>query len=99
MTTTDKAQFWQAHINAWKTSGLSQTQYCKQQDIRFHNFAYWRTRLNQSKETSTQLLKISGLSTSSRVVLSLPLGIRMDVPVNDLHDVLPLVLRTLRDAL
>lgn len=99
MTSTDKIQYWQAHINAWRKSSLCQAQCCRQQDIKFHNFAYWRTRLNQSKGSSAQLLKLGGVSASSRVVLSLPLGIRLDVSVSDLPDVLPLVLRTLRDAL
>ena len=99
MPSTDKAPFWQAHITAWKTSGLSQAQYCQQQDIKFHNFAYWRTRLNQTAAPTPTLLKIGGVSASSRVVLSLPLGVRLDLSASDVPTLLPVVLRTVRDTL
>jgi hypothetical protein len=99
MSPIDKTQYWLAHIDAWRGSGLSQTQYCKQQDIKLHNFVYWRKRLRPSAEPSTKLLKIGGVSTSSRVVLSLPLGIRMEVSASDLSSVLPAVLRSLRESL
>jgi hypothetical protein len=49
MSTINKAQFWQDHITAWQGSGLSQAAYCKQHEIKFHNFAYWRNRLSSRK--------------------------------------------------
>jgi hypothetical protein len=97
MSRSDKPQFWQAHINAWKASGLSQAQYCQQQEIQFHTFAYWRTRLNRTAAPKSRLLKLGGVSTASRISLALPLGIRLDVAAEDLPTVLPLVLDTVRD--
>lgn len=98
MTSINKEQFWQNHISAWQSSGLSQAQYCQQHEIKFHNFAYWRTRLNQAAKPAAKLLKLGGLSVSSRVVMSLPQGIRLELSASDLLAVLPVVLHTLRDA-
>ena len=36
-----KAQYWQAVIQQWRDSGLTQTQFCTEQDIKLHNFQYW----------------------------------------------------------
>ncbi|WP_435808097.1 IS66 family insertion sequence element accessory protein TnpA, partial [Zhongshania aliphaticivorans] len=55
MSTINKSQFWQDHITAWQGSGLSQAAYCKQHEIKFHNFAYWRNRLSPAKEPSAKL--------------------------------------------
>jgi hypothetical protein len=49
MNTINKEQFWQDHYTAWQDSGLSPTAYCKQHEIEFDNFAYWRNRLNHAK--------------------------------------------------
>ena len=36
-----KAQYWQTVIQQWRESGLTQTQFCTEQDIKLHNFHYW----------------------------------------------------------
>ncbi|WP_407635331.1 IS66 family insertion sequence element accessory protein TnpA [Methylohalobius crimeensis] len=46
---TEKEQFWQEHFDAWRVSGLSQAEYCKQHGLKFSHFAYWRTRNNKQR--------------------------------------------------
>jgi hypothetical protein len=99
MNTINKAEFWQDHINAWQGSGLSQTGYCKQHEIKFHNFAYWRNRLSPAKEPASKLMKMGGMPVSSRVVMNLPLGVRLELFASDLPAVLPVVLQTLRESI
>lgn len=41
-----KGKFWQAHIAAWKTSGLSQQVYCRNNHLAVATFGYWRRKLN-----------------------------------------------------
>ena len=51
-----KQDFWQQHITYWRQSRLSQKEYCKQNDISFSSFGYWRTRLNRSSKTGSKLI-------------------------------------------
>ena len=98
MSTINKAQFWQDHITAWQGSGLSQAAYCKQHEIKFHNFAYWRNRLSPAKAPSAKLMKLGAMPASSRVVMNLALGVRLELSASDLPVVLPAVLHILRES-
>jgi hypothetical protein len=98
MSTINKSQFWQDHITAWQGSGLSQVAYCKQHEIKFHNFAYWRNRLSRAKAPSAKLMKLGAMPASSRVMVNLPLGVRLELSASDLPVVLPAVLHILRES-
>ena len=48
MTPTDitgRTTFWQEHVTAWQTSGLTQKAYCKEHDLRYSTFGYWARKL------------------------------------------------------
>lgn len=47
-----KKQYWNTHIEGWKKSGLSQEQYCKQQDLSYAAFGYWRSRLLKESQNT-----------------------------------------------
>jgi hypothetical protein len=98
MNTINKKQFWQDHVTAWQGSGLSQAAYCKQHEIKFHNFSYWRNRLSPAKAPSAKLMKLGGMPTSSRMIMNLPLGVRLELSAGDLPVVLPVVLHILRES-
>jgi len=38
---TDRSVFWQSHLDRWRQSGLSQAQYCRQNDLVYHQMVYW----------------------------------------------------------
>lgn len=82
MTTDEKIIFWQNHIQAWQDSGLSQPAYCKEHDLKFGNFSYWRTRLKKIR-TKSKLLPVK-LEAPVNATISLPGGIRIDVPLSSL---------------
>jgi hypothetical protein len=98
MNTINKSQFWQDHVTAWQGSGLSQAAYCKQHEIKSHNFAYWRNRLSPAKTPSAKLMKLGAMPVSSRVMINLPLGVRLELSASDLPIVLPAVLHILRES-
>lgn len=98
MSTINKAQFWQDHITAWQGSSLSQATYCKQHEIKFHNFAYWRNRLSPAKAPSAKLMQLGAMPVSSRVVMNLPLGVRLELSASDFPVILPAVLHILRES-
>ena len=41
----ERADFWAKHMVGWESSGLSQQEYCHQQNINFKTFGSWRTLL------------------------------------------------------
>jgi len=69
-----------AMINAWQQSGLSQKQYCLQNNIAYHIFHYWykRYRDKQAGRGSGSAgfipLTVNGASATGYVELQLPDG-------------------------
>lgn len=47
---TKKAEQWQQHIEAYRTSGLTRKAYCRKHWLNIHQLDYWRKRLNRSFE-------------------------------------------------
>ncbi|WP_299197178.1 hypothetical protein [uncultured Amphritea sp.] len=97
MTTEQKRTFWQKHIDGWQQSGLSQPEYCKQHDLKLANFGYWRTRLSKPKRSNKFIPVDLGPNVQARV--SLPNGVRLEVPIHTLADVLLLLNRVAREDL
>ncbi len=47
----EKRRFWEDHINKWKISGVSQVQYCLQNNINIKSFRYWKSRIGSVGST------------------------------------------------
>ena len=56
--TMSKTQYWQKHVDDFSASGLSQTTYCQQQNIKAHNLQYWRKGLLASAEKPKVLIPV-----------------------------------------
>jgi len=69
-------EFWERHIQEWNRSGLSQSNYCRKEGLRYHAFLYWRRRLNQrpGSQSSRQSINL--------VQLEIPEPV-MSAPVSD----------------
>ena len=48
-----KQRFWQVHIRAWKKSGLSQKEYCRQHSLNNHQLGYWKRKFTTSVKLHT----------------------------------------------
>lgn len=96
MTSEHKKAFWQGHIDGWRQSQLSQRDYCRQHNLTFSSFGYWRTRLNRLQQSANKLIPVKLAGSSSSVTIFLPAGLRLDVPVHALAEILPVVYRTVR---
>ena len=48
----EKRRFWKAHIEDWKASGLKQSRYCRQHDLKLHQFVYWRKKYDPASKTA-----------------------------------------------
>ena len=95
MDRNEKQRFWQQHLADWSSSGLSQKAYCAQHSLKLANFQYWRQRLRSSGQTQSQFIAISTPAHAASVRL-MAAGVQIDVPVDALEQVLPVVWRSLR---
>ena len=46
-----RQQFWQEHLKKWSESELTQTEYCRINNLKATRFTYWKTKFNSLKVT------------------------------------------------
>ena len=49
----EKRRVWTSHIKSWQSSGLSQVEYCRQNDLSRVQFTYWKCKLDKQKDPVT----------------------------------------------
>ncbi|MDF2415897.1 IS66 family insertion sequence element accessory protein TnpB [Aeromonas sp. 1HA1] len=80
MTTQERVDFWQRQIAYWLASGLSGHAFCKHHDLVYHQFAYWRKKLEQPTTPDSlpgfaRVTMPAAIATESGLTLTLPNGI------------------------
>jgi hypothetical protein len=78
---------WQQHITAWQQSGLSQAAFCKAHQLSYHQFLYWRQKLEHQATDSPsaqakQLIPVHCVPEATAIAaeglsLILPNGVRI----------------------
>ncbi len=43
----ERRQLWQAHLDAWALTELSQVEYCRQNDLSYNRFTYWKRKFHK----------------------------------------------------
>jgi hypothetical protein len=78
------SQQWRQHIENWRNSGLSQQAFCRNRNLSYHKFHYWRKKLahaldNKPQPRSSALVPVTYQSPSPDIGLSvhLPNGISL----------------------
>ena len=96
MDKADKRIFWEKHLADWSSSGISQNAYCAQQTLNPSNFSYWKRQLRSAGASHPKLIPVTmpARAVSVRITAS---GVQMDVPVERLEQVLPILWRSLRE--
>lgn len=61
---TEKRRTWNRELESWKSSGLSQAEYCRRKGLKFHRFVYWRKRI-LSDQTGARLVEVPVRSSLS----------------------------------
>lgn len=82
-----KSEQWQQHLNHWRDSGLSQIEFCKQQNIAVHNFQYWRKRLLPKPGKSTAMIPVA-IRQVAPARLRLGPQVMIELPTKALPDLL-----------
>ena len=89
--------FWREHSEAWKSSGLTQAEYCAQKGISYQSFIYQHNRMS-CKEPRTPMSFVkanpeayaASCNPTAGLQLMLPNGVRIGIA----HEVNPVLLKT-----
>ena len=46
MTLSERKAHWLHHIDSWRCSGLSQSAYCREHDLKSNQLSYWKRKLS-----------------------------------------------------
>ena len=52
-----KRSYWKQHIDSWQETGLTQTEYCRRNNLKHHQLVYWKKRFLKS-ETDVSFVPI-----------------------------------------
>ena len=81
-----KSEFWSGHMEAWKSSGLTQAAYCRRHALRLPSFGYWRRVLGRLPTRSSLPALVPILVGEPEPVVEsievrLPTGVQVRLPV------------------
>ena len=91
-------KFWRSHIDQWEGSGISQLEYCRQNDLIPHRFTYWKTKFKK-KHLPVEFIQITPDNLRldpSGLKLNIGSGLQIEIPDGFSRNTLEQVLRTLR---
>jgi len=74
----ERQESWRSHIEAWRTSGLSQVNYCRQHELSRHRFTYWKCKLDK-KSPPVKFIPISGDSFRSQIRYNSQTSIKLNI--------------------
>ena len=84
----ERQRYWQDHIGRWRSSGMTQKDYCQKNGLKWSTFHYWRKRLQELCAPVSLIQVAIGSGQSSQTVrdwhgLVLLVGDRYKVQVGD----------------
>ena len=54
----EKRRFWKRHIDEWRSSALTRTDYCRQHTLSYHRFIYWDCKFRKDSSPAFIELKL-----------------------------------------
>jgi hypothetical protein len=51
-------QSWKTHIASWQASRVSQAEYCRRHELKFHQFVYWRRKFTPKPSAPISLVQV-----------------------------------------
>ena len=79
---TNRLDFWQGQMAAWKQSGLSGAKFCQANDLNYSRFVYWRQKIQKNEVKPVGQEKCGGFAQvlcrpdqTESLSLSLPNGL------------------------
>ena len=59
-TASSRQAYWQGHMERWQQSGQSQQAYCREHNLSYFRFQYWRRNLREDEQQAVQRTRPSG---------------------------------------
>ena len=80
-----RAAYWRKQIEAWRTSNLSQLDFCKRRSLSYSQFQYWKQKLRKTTPPDEGALHRSGFVTvqpqrmeaAAELTVVLPSGVEL----------------------
>jgi len=54
----EKRKFWEKQIQNWQESNLTQSEYCRKNNLILHRFGYWKRRIVKSVAPQVSLVQV-----------------------------------------
>lgn len=70
-------QYWREQVEAWRSSGLSQSEYCRRGGVNWYGFRYWKAKVDFERKGGTGSPKLVPLSQPTIVGRSGEVRIRV----------------------
>jgi hypothetical protein len=67
-------------MEGWQQSGQSQKAYCREQDLSYFRFQYWRRKLREDEQQDVQRARSSGFVAVAPTRSGLPAGLSVVLP-------------------
>jgi hypothetical protein len=94
------SRYWKSNIERWATSGLTQTEYCRRNDLSKARFTYWKRKFKrQNLPVEFVPLSIPANIHKTGLKLNLGQGVQIEIPDGFTSETLERVLATLRSIL
>ena len=90
-------KYWKSNIESWETSGLTQIEYCRRNDLSKDRFTYWKRKF-RSQNRSVEFIQLPMPANIHRIGLKLNLGqgVQIEIPDGFTGETLERVIATLR---
>ncbi len=83
MAARQGSDYWQAQVEGWRASGLSQITYCEHHGLNIKSFRRWRTKLQRAATTAASLTlvptSVGAQATAPAIRLHSPGGWRIEL--------------------
>ena len=66
---TKPEPYWRQHYEAWRTSGLLKTAYCREHQLNYAGFMYWQKRFKENNDVSLIPVRLRVPSISNDKIL------------------------------
>ena len=83
-------KIWRAHLQAWRKSGLSGMEYCRQHNLSYHAFNYWKKKCHRPSPSEVSLVPVPAKRVmvaegigSPGSPLKVEVGSRFKIEIND----------------
>jgi hypothetical protein len=86
---TTNSRIWLAHLKAWQKSGLSRAEYCRQHNLSYHAFNYWKKKTDRQQKAACNFVPVPAIRIAQaaahnhRATLKIDLGSSLKIEVHD----------------